>query len=117
MLRIHLVEALSPQPPYLRVLLDTRSGVRGRPESSRRYRGYLRLGGEDYNLTGIIVVYENGEIRTFSANLTSPADSTRRGNISVTLRTHEGVRIGEGSLTMNHTHDTVVYRVLLTVDE
>jgi len=124
-LRIHIVEALNPQPPYLRGLLEAKSSsaerrIRERNKtqgSNHLYRGYLRLGGEDYNLAGMIIVYENGEIRTYTADVTNQSDSVRVGNISVILRTHEGVRIGEGSLTMNHTHDPFVYRVLLNVDE
>jgi hypothetical protein len=81
------------------------------------YRGCLQLGGNDYKLTGIIIMYENGETRNYTADIFNQPDSVRVGNISVILRTLEGARIGEGSLTMNHTHEPVVYRVLLSVGE
>jgi hypothetical protein len=124
-LRIHIVEALNPQPPYLKSLLETKSNSTGRriresnktQGSNHHYRGYLRLGGEDYHLAGMIIMYENGKTRNYTADIVSQSGSVRVGNISVILRTHEGVRIGEGSLTMNHTRDPLVYRVLLTVDE
>ncbi|RZN36860.1 MAG: hypothetical protein EFT35_07585 [Methanophagales archaeon ANME-1-THS] len=124
-LRIHIVEALNPQPLYLKSLLETKSNSTERrirennktQGSNHRYRGYLRLGGEDYNLAGMIIMYENGKTRNYTADIVSQSGSVRVGTISVILRTHEGARIGEGSLTMNHTRDPCVYRVLLAVDE
>jgi len=111
------------QPLYGRGLLganfsttEIRERIREQ-EGNRSYRGYLRLGENDYKLAGIIAMYENGETRNYTADIIKLSDSVKVGNIAVITRTHDGVKIGEGSLTMNGGNQSAVFRVLLNIDD
>jgi len=81
------------------------------------YRGYLRFGENDYKLTSIIAMQENGKTRNYTADIITHSDSVRIGNMSVIMRNYDGVRIGEGSLTMKDSNGSFVYRVLLNIDD
>lgn len=122
-LRIHIVMVGNAQPLYGRGLLganfsttEIRERIREQ-EGDRLYRGSLRLGENDYKLAGIITMYENGETRNYTADIIKLSDSAKVGNISVITRNHDGVRIGEGSLTMNGGNQSSVFRVLLNIDD
>ncbi|MEA2075931.1 MAG: hypothetical protein U9O85_09455 [Euryarchaeota archaeon] len=79
------------------------------------YRGHMRLGEEHYRLVNMSVVETDDGNRTFYADVLGPLGNAETnktaGHISVTVMPYEGVRIGDGTLTMNEGE----YRVLLDV--
>jgi len=111
LLRIHLV-SVDPQMRYY-IKEQKVKEQKGEPI----YRGYLRFGENDYKLTSIIAMQENGKTRNYTADIITHSDSVRIGNMSVIMRNYDGVRIGEGSLTMKDSNGSFVYRVLLNIDD
>lgn len=123
-LRIHVVRVRNPQQRYRRGTLEAKRNTTELKERFKEqegnhtfYQGSLRLGETDYKLASIIVMFENGATRNYTADIINQLDSVRVGNISVITRNYDNVRIGEGSLTMNNGNGSLVYRVLLTIDE
>jgi len=122
-LRIHIVRVRHLQPVDIKGLLEANKSIKEiRAELMERegltsYQGQMRLGNNSYKLVNISVT-EDGDYPSFSANLTGPVEESElseSGSISVTIKEYEGVRIGEGTLTMNDGVYSGTYRVLLQV--
>ena len=123
-LRIHIVRVRNLQPTDIRGLLEANKSIEEiraeimEGEGVPFYRGYLRLGVNHYRLANISVS-EPGDNRTLYADVMEPSwdsESTETiGSIAVTAMNYEGVRIGDGTLTMPEGNYTGDYRVLLTM--
>lgn len=120
-LRISIAKVKNLQPLYVRGLLDadlSPAEIRERIREQRgepSYQGYLRLGENDYRLVNITVDETN---QTYDADIINQSNSVAmsRGNITVRIMDYEGVRIGEGTLTMTANGDYGgEYRVLLNI--
>jgi len=84
------------------------------------YRGHMRLGEDHYRLVNMSVAETDDGERTFDADIVGPLGNAETnktaGHISVTVMPYEGVRIGNGTLTMNEGDEySGEYRVLLDV--
>lgn len=122
-LRINIVRVRHLQPIDIKGLLEANKSIEEiRAEIRERkwitsYQGDMRLGNKSYKLVNISVT-EDGDYK-FYANITGPVEepklSKNIGSISVTIKEYEGVRTGEGKLTMNDGNYAGEYRVLLNV--
>ena len=126
-LRIHIVNAKRLQQMKMRELIEAnktieeiRTEIMG-TEWVSFYQGYLRLGEISYRLDNISVG-ETGTDRSVDADVVAltvfseSAESIKSaGTISITARDYEGVRIGDGALTITEGAYQGRYRVLLTI--
>jgi hypothetical protein len=125
-LTLHILGVRQLHPAEMRALISSEKSIGEiRAEllatGTRQLKGYLRLGTHLYRLDNLSVD-ESETNRTFTADLVYPAwdpdlgeASTMIGTITVTVRSYEGARIGEGQLTMDEGDYRGEYRVLLTV--
>jgi len=117
-LRVHIVRARHIQPMYSRELMVANKSIeeiKAEIEGKRWtpfYRGHLRLGESHYRLVNL----SGGDDRNFTADIVKPSENGEIvGNISVTIMNYEGVRIGDGTLTMTEGDYIGEYRVLLDI--
>jgi len=120
-LRVHIVRARHVQPTYIRGLMEANKSIeRIRAEieeggGEQIYRGHLRLGESHYRLANISVT-DLGDNRTVNADVMERGENGKIvGAISVTTMDHEGIRIGDGTLTMSGGQYPGEYRALLDV--
>ena len=121
-LRIYILRVRNLQPVDIKGLLEANKSIEEiRAELMERegltaYQGHMRLGNNSYKLVNVSVT-ENGDVRNFDADIVGPSAEPNAtiGSISVTIKEYEGVRIGEGTLTMNDGEYSGTYRVLLQV--
>lgn len=124
MLRIYIVRVRQIEPIVIRELMEEDKSIeeiRGEIIEKGQtpfYQGYMRFAEEHYRLVNISLVTEAGDNFTINADVMVPLQDSEPsesavsvGNISVTVMDHEGVRIGEGELTMHGEE----YQVLLNV--
>lgn len=115
-LRIHLVRMKHLEPLDIRGLIESGMSIeeiRARlmeREGVLSYQGYLRFGQETYRLVNVSVS-ENGDLKSFIADMLDLSNGATVGRISVSLEEKEGFRVGVGELTLN----SASYRVLLQV--
>jgi len=123
-LKIHIERWRHLQPQYIRGLLKANKSIEeiraelSEKEAATLYRGDLRLGEKDYRLVNISVA-EDDDYRSLVADIEGPLGDPESGvivgNISVTARDYECVRIGNGTLTMNKGDSQGEYQVLLNI--
>jgi hypothetical protein len=123
-LRTSIIRVRRVQPMRMRDLMETNKSIEDiKAEIAGGdwvpfYKGSLRLGEKNYQLVNISVTETEGN-RTFSADLVDPLvdsePSETVGRIEVTVLNYEGVRIGDGTLTMDAGDYTGEYHVLLII--
>ena len=119
-LRVHIARAMRLQPIYANALMEENMGIEDIETETGKctpyHRGHMRLGENHYRLVNMSVD-ETGSDRIFEADVMGPVQSTDTnkivGHICVTAMDYEGVRIGEGELTMDEGEYEGEYRVLL----
>ena len=119
-LRVHIARAMRLQPIYANALMDENMGIEDIETETGKctpyHRGHMRLGVNHYRLVNMSVD-ETGDNLIFEADVMGPVQSTDTnrivGHICVTAMDYEGVRIGEGELTMDEGEYEGEYRVLL----
>ena len=130
-LRVNILKVGQIHPSEIRGLMgenrsisEIRARIENMTEGAPFYRGHMRLGENYYRLVNISVSEtDDGGNRTFEADVVGPLGRAEPsgnmnivGNISVTVMPYEGVRIGDGTLTMDEEDDySGKYRVLLDV--
>lgn len=122
-LKLHVEGWRLLQLHYMRGLLEANKSIEeiraelSEKETATFYHGDLRLGAKDYRLVNIRVAGD-GDQRSLFADIEGPLGDPERGeiigNISVTVRTYEGFRIGDGKLRMEKGSYRGEYQVLLT---
>jgi hypothetical protein len=123
-LKTSIIRVRRVQPMRMRDLMGTNKSIEDiKAEITEKdwvpfYKGSIRLGEHTYNLINISV-NETGDNLTFSADLVDtvidPESSKTVGRIELTALNYEGVRIADGTLTMNEGDYLGEYRVLLIV--
>ncbi len=120
-LRMHIVRARHIRPIYIRGLMEENKSIEEiRAEIMGAgwtpfYRGHLRLGENHYLLVNISIG-DQGEARIVNADVRERGeDGETVGKISVTVMDYEGLRIGDGTLTMSEGEYSGEYRVLLDI--
>jgi len=137
-LRIHVVRVRHIEPIRIRELMEEDKSIeeiRGEiieKGQTPSYRGYMRFAEEHYQLANISVMTNAGDNLTINADVMvqvqeplqgselepGKSDSVVNvGNISVTVMDHEGVRIGEGKLTMHGEEHWVLLDVLPAINK
>ena len=123
-LRVNILKVRHIHPSEIRGLMEAnksiseiRAEIENMTGGAPFYRGHMRLGEDHYRLVNMSVTETDGN-RTFYADVVGPIGSSEQsenivGNISVTVMPHEGVRIGDGELTMDEGEYKGEYRVLL----
>ena len=124
-LRIHVVRVRHIEPTRIRELMEEDKSIeeiRGEiieKGQTPSYRGYMRFAEEHYQLANISVMTNAGDNLTINADVMVQVQEPLQGselepvgNISVTVMDHEGVRIGEGKLTMHGEEHWVLLDVL-----
>ena len=122
-LRVNILKVRHVHPMDIRGLMaENRSISEIRAEIEEKggapfYRGHMRLGENRYRLVNISVAETDDGERTFDAEVVGPLGNAETnktaGHISVTVMPYEGVRIGDGELTMDGGEYSGEYRVLL----
>lgn len=125
-LRLHVIWVRQIDPAVIRELMEEGMSIeelRGELRDIEKgqvpfYHGYMRFVGKPYRLVNISVTPEganftiNADVRDTLQGGSVPNESVwNAGNVSVAVTDYEGVRIGEGELTMHEEK----YRVLLGV--
>jgi hypothetical protein len=123
-LKIHVDRWMHLQPQTIRELMKANKSIEEiraelmEQEAITLYRGHLSLGEKYYKLVNISVA-EDDDNRGLVADIEGPLGDSELseivGNISVTVMDYEGVRIGDGKLTMKKGDYPDEYRVLLYI--
>ncbi|MCW3129526.1 MAG: hypothetical protein N2V75_05455 [Methanophagales archaeon] len=119
-LRVHVIRAMHLEPIYVKALMGENASIEdieAETENRTPYlRGYMRLGENHYRLANMSVdADETNGSTVFKADILGPVQETNRtvGRICITTMDYEGVRIGEGELSMDEGEYKGEYRVLL----
>jgi len=121
-LRVHVVRAMHLEPIYVKALMGENASIEDIEAETGKctpyHRGHMRLGESHYRLVNMSVDEANGN-RVFKAEVVGPVQDTETnkiaGCICITIMDYEGVRIGDGELTMYDGEYKGEYRVLLDV--
>jgi hypothetical protein len=119
-LRVQVIRAMHLEPIYVKALMGENASIEDiEAETGNRtpyLRGYMRLGENHYRLANMSVdADETNDSTVFKANILGPVQETNRtvGRICITTMDYEGVRIGEGELSMDEGEYKGEYKVLL----